>query len=231
MDMETERALDKRWAPVSVSRNADSEFKLRTRDPVKAFTYICLGCAPWKTENIEQESDDEDEEDEESIEQKKKDDAGIALKQSTAVRDPDNFETHVYNDFFGYAVMELVENLLVDFDEAAGDWKMYCEDGETVNAVCIAFATMFLTMLATLERNDLFKSDSEVKNIGAIIGLFIRFIVDVEEYGIDWDGYDVKIKAYAAKHDVIIHGLNHRYVESSDETVELPEVSANSNDP
>ena len=73
MDMETERALDKRWAPVSVSRNADSEFKLRTRDPVKAFTYICLGCAPWKTENIEQESDDEDEEDEESIEQKKKD--------------------------------------------------------------------------------------------------------------------------------------------------------------
>lgn len=100
-----------------------------------------------------------------------------------------------------------------------------------MNAVCIAFATMFLTMLATLERNDLFKSDSEVKNIGAIIGLFIRFIVDVEEYGIDWDGYDVKIKAYTAKHDVIIHGLNHRYGESSDETVELPEASANSNDP
>jgi hypothetical protein len=70
VDMETERALNKRWAPVSVSRNADSEFRLRTRDPVKAFTYICLGCAPWNTEQKEDESEDE-----ESIEQKKKDDA------------------------------------------------------------------------------------------------------------------------------------------------------------
>ncbi|KAJ6124912.1 hypothetical protein N7471_012229 [Penicillium samsonianum] len=91
---------------------------------------------------------------------------------------------------------------------------------------------MFLTMLATLERNDLFKLDSEVKNIGAIIGLFIRFIVDVEEYGIDWDGHDANIKAYAAKHDVTIHGLNHpRYAKSSGETAKLPKPTANANDP
>ncbi|KAJ6180355.1 hypothetical protein N7519_010816 [Penicillium mononematosum] len=302
VDMETKRALDKRWAPVSVSRNADSEFKLRTRGPVKAFSYICLGCAPWKTENKD-ESEDEAEEDEEFIEQKKKDDAEaddattlkpasehpgekwifttagvakwVALKRGTAVRDPDNFEMHVYNDFFGYAVMELVENLLLDFEEADGDWKMQwaiceatglyfqmdaimplvgfvslgpsrilrvnetltsatysCDDGETVNAVFIAFATMFLTMLSTLERNDLFKPYSEVKNVGAIMGLFIRFIVDVEEYGIDWDDHDAKIKAYATKHNVKIHGLNHpRYEESSGETVELPEATANANDP
>jgi hypothetical protein len=199
----------------------------------------------------------------------------VALKRGTAVRDPDNFDMHVYNDFFGYAVMELVENLLLDFDEADGDWKMQwaiceatglyfqmdaipplvgfvslapsgilrvdetltsaiysCEDGETVNAVFIAFATMFLTVLSTLERNDLFKPDSEVKNIGAIMGLFIRFIVDVEECGIDWDDHDAKIRAYAAKHNVKIHGLNHtRYEESSGDTVELPEATANANDP
>ncbi|OQE17495.1 hypothetical protein PENFLA_c024G02291 [Penicillium flavigenum] len=282
VDMETKRALDKRWAPISVSRNADSEFKLRTRDPVKAFSYICLGCAPWRTRTENKDDfEDEDGEDEEFIEQKKKDDAEaddattlkpasehpgekwifttagvakwVALKRSTAVRDPDNFDMHVYNDFFGYAVMELVQNLLLDFDEADGDWKMQwaiceatglyfqmdaimpivgCDDGETVNAVFIAFATMFLTMLSTLERNDLFKPDSEVKNIGAIMGLFIRFIVDVEEYGIDWDDHDAKIKAYAAKHNVKIHGLNHpRYEKSSGETVELPEATANANDP
>ena len=46
---------------------------MRTRDSVKAFSYICLGCA--QTEIIENESADEDEEDEELIEQKKKDDA------------------------------------------------------------------------------------------------------------------------------------------------------------
>lgn len=107
-----------------------------------------------------------------------------------------------------------------------------CDDGDTVNAMFIAFATMFLTMLATLERNDLFKSDSEVKNIGAIIGLFIRFIIDIEAYGIDWDGQDANLKAYAAKHDITIHGLNHpHYEESAGETVELPEATANSNDP
>lgn len=171
--------------------------------------------------------------------------------------------------------MELVENLLLDFDEAAGDWKMQwaiceatglyfqtdaimpmvgfvslapsrilgvdgtltgainsCDDGETVNAVFIAFGTMFLTMLATLERNGLFKPDSEVKNIGAMIGLFIRFSVDFKEYGIDQGDHGAKIEAYAAKHDVTIHGLNHpRYEKSSDETVELPEATANANDP
>ncbi|CDM26750.1 hypothetical protein DTO013E5_7047 [Penicillium roqueforti] len=281
VDMETERELNKRWAPVSVSRNAASEFKLRTRDPVKAFSYICLGRAPWKTESTDDESEDEDEEDEELIEQKKKDDAeadkatalepasehprekwiftnaGIAkwitLQQGTIARDPDNFGMYVYNDFLGYAVMELVENLLLDFDEAAGDWKMQwaiceatglyfqtdaimpmvgCDDGETVNAVFIAFGTMFLTMLATLERNGLFKPDSEVKNIGAMIGLFIRFSVDFKEYGIDQGDHGAKIEAYAAKHDVTIHGLNHpRYEKSSDETVELPEATANANDP
>ncbi|KAJ5207129.1 hypothetical protein N7491_002240 [Penicillium cf. griseofulvum] len=60
VDMEIERALDRRWASVSVSRNADSGFKLRTRDPVKAFLIT--------------ENESEDEEDEEFIEQKRKDD-------------------------------------------------------------------------------------------------------------------------------------------------------------
>lgn len=97
-----------------------------------------------------------------------------------------------------------------------------------MNAMFTAFATMFLAMLATLERNDLFKSDSEVKNIGAIMGLFIRFMIDVEDY----DGQYAGIEAYAAKHDITIHGLNHpSYAKPSGETVELPEATANSNDP
>lgn len=58
------------------------------------------------------------------------------LKQGTAVRDPDNFDMHIYNDFFGYAIMELVENLFLDFDEAAGDWKMQW-------AICEATALYF----------------------------------------------------------------------------------------
>ncbi|KAL2698660.1 hypothetical protein AAEP93_010048 [Penicillium crustosum] len=280
VDMETKRALDKRWAPVSVSRNADSEFRLQTRDPVKAYAYVCLGRAPWNTRQND-EFEDEYEEDEESIEQKKKDDAEadnattlkpasehpgekwiftnagvekwITLNLSTTVRNPDNFDMYIHNDFFGYAIMELVENLYVDFDEAAGDWKMQwaiceatalyfqtdaimpmvgCEDGPTVNLMFIGLATMFLSMLATLERNDLFKPDSEVKNIGAIMGLFIRFMIDVESSGITWDRQYADIEAYAAKHDITIHGLNHlRYNKPRGEMAGLPEATANSDDP
>ncbi|KAJ5503150.1 hypothetical protein N7463_006024 [Penicillium fimorum] len=86
----------------------------------------------------------------------------------------------LYNDFFGYAIMEQVANLLLDVEEAGDDRKMQwaiceatglyfqidsimpmvgCEDEDTVNEVCTGFAAMFLTMLATLERNDIFKSD------------------------------------------------------------------------
>lgn len=48
----------------------------------------------------------------------------MALRQQTTVRDPDNFGMYVYNDFFGYSLMELIENSLIDFEEADGDWKM-----------------------------------------------------------------------------------------------------------
>ncbi|KAJ5788045.1 hypothetical protein N7457_003035 [Penicillium paradoxum] len=278
-EAELKPILDKRWSAVSVSRNADCSFRLRTADRVDAFTYVCLGCAPWRTE-IHEDEDEEDETDEEELEKRKRDDAeadkettlepasehpnekwiftnaGIskwmALRQQTSVRDPDNFEMHVYNDYFGYGIMELVENLLVDFEEATGDWKMQwaicegtglyfqmsaimqlvgCEDGETVNAVFIAFGTMFLTMLATLERNDILKPDSEIKNIGAVMGMFIRFMVDLKDYGINWPQHEPKIKAYAAKHDIKIYGLNDPCYEEPSDEVEIPEATAGANDP
>ncbi|KAJ5824359.1 hypothetical protein N7447_006699 [Penicillium robsamsonii] len=126
---------------------------------------------------------------------------------------------HVHNDFFGYVIMELVENLLLGFEEADDDWKMHREGSDTANTMRVAFATIFLNMLATLKRND---SDSEVKTVGTIVGLFVRFIVSVEEYGIDWDDHGAKIEAYAAKHDITIHGSNHtRYKRSSGESMEM----------
>lgn len=107
-----------------------------------------------------------------------------------------------------------------------------CEDGPTVKLMFMGFATMFLSMLATLERNGLFNLDSEAKNIGAIMGLFIRFMVEVSAYGIRWDRQCADIEAYAAKHGITIHGSNHpRYEKPPVETVGLPEATANSNDP
>ena len=62
----------------------------------------------------------------------------ITLNLSTTVLNPDNFDMYIHNDFVGYAIMELVENLYVDFDEAAGDWKMQW-------AICEATALYFQT--------------------------------------------------------------------------------------
>lgn len=39
------------------------------------------------------------------------------------LRNPDNFNMYTYNDHFGYGLIEMLQNLLVDFSEAEGDWK------------------------------------------------------------------------------------------------------------
>lgn len=39
------------------------------------------------------------------------------------LRCPDAFDMHIYNDFEGYGVLEVLENLLLDFVEADGNWK------------------------------------------------------------------------------------------------------------
>lgn len=70
-EAELKLILDKRWSLVSVSRNADYSFRLRTRDLVRAYTYICLGRAPWKTQISE---DEEDESEDEELEQTKNND-------------------------------------------------------------------------------------------------------------------------------------------------------------
>jgi hypothetical protein len=41
----------------------------------------------------------------------------------TYLRSPGAFDMDVYNDFEGYGVMEVLENLILDFVEADGNWK------------------------------------------------------------------------------------------------------------
>lgn len=60
---------DPRWSKVSASANADMEFKMITRDPVKAFSWVCLCESRFHGE-------DEDEEDEESEEEKDEEEDG-----------------------------------------------------------------------------------------------------------------------------------------------------------
>ena len=41
----------------------------------------------------------------------------------SSLRDPDMFDMYIYNDFAGYGLLEVVGNLLLDFEEAKDDWK------------------------------------------------------------------------------------------------------------
>lgn len=47
----------------------------------------------------------------------------ITLSIQAQVRDPDAMGMYTYNDHFGYGILELAQNLLLDFDEAKGNWK------------------------------------------------------------------------------------------------------------
>jgi hypothetical protein len=65
---EIKRMLNKRWSAVSVTRNADEEFRKNCLDPARGFNFVCLGRLPWN-------SSVEDSEDEDDEEQRKKDTA------------------------------------------------------------------------------------------------------------------------------------------------------------
>ncbi|KAJ5368896.1 uncharacterized protein N7496_008656 [Penicillium cataractarum] len=143
------------------------------------------------------------------------------------LRNPDMFDMYLYNDFYGYGLVEVLGNLLLDFEEAKDDWKQQwyiCEavmlfffrydpaalfmidDGDGLDMFLHAVRTMFLAMMATLERLDLLKPDSEIKNIGMVMGLAIR----LDAFAEDNEGTEDLPKylyAYAAKHNIVLRDV------------------------
>ncbi|KAK6509222.1 hypothetical protein TWF481_003982 [Arthrobotrys musiformis] len=57
----------KRWAKISGSGNLDDNYKLATRNPTKAYKYVCICQAPFSGED-DDDDDDEDDEDEDEDE-------------------------------------------------------------------------------------------------------------------------------------------------------------------
>lgn len=47
----------------------------------------------------------------------------ISVSIQAQVRDPDSMGMYTYNDHFGYGMVEVAQNLLLDFDEAPPYWK------------------------------------------------------------------------------------------------------------
>ncbi|KAJ5736113.1 uncharacterized protein N7483_001238 [Penicillium malachiteum] len=116
------------------------------------------------------------------------------------VREPWVFSLHTFKYHQSYGLIELLENLLLDFDEEEGNWKnqwAICEaigliftrgtmelidhvdDPNCLFELCRLVQIMFLTMLATLERQNLLGPDSEVKNLGVVMGMYVLVAAEI----------------------------------------------------
>ncbi|KAL4803157.1 hypothetical protein BDV18DRAFT_163216 [Aspergillus unguis] len=231
-------ALNKRWSAVSVSRNLAQAY-LERRD---LESYICI-CQSQINARGPDDSDDEDEDEDEEVSKIPKCDAGktcvcnkpasghpehpytlvTAAYQKfsdqiihTNVRLPDAFDMYVFNDFAGYGVLEVLQNLAVDFEEARaqGDWKEMLDMG-TVCTTFNLFGQMFLTMLATFESKGMLKPDSEVKNLGFIMAMYIWLADELRKSsclerhtfeGPDFSRFDYYVFLYAKKYNIKLQG-------------------------
>lgn len=69
--------------------------------------------------------------------------------------------------------------------------------------LCRLVATMFLTMLATLERYNLLKPDSEIENLAPIMALCI--LIAQQDVSVDgFEDLDTRVLAYATKYKIAL---------------------------
>ncbi|RAQ66975.1 hypothetical protein COH20_003493 [Aspergillus flavus] len=178
------------------------------------------------------------------------------------IRCPDVFNMEVFNDFTGYALIEVAQNLVLGFVEAEGDWKeqwavceavgisimgdmfmplAYVDYGDLANDTFCLFFAMFLTMLAKLESQGLLGPDSEVKNLGMVMALYLCTNSDMRAYGIcegnedkknkvaEFYNSDERILAYANKYNIDLRGPSN--IESCVEELDDVELPPAQNDP
>ncbi|KAK4247457.1 hypothetical protein C7999DRAFT_14520 [Corynascus novoguineensis] len=225
-----------RWAATSATGNIDTEYRLAWKDPEKAYTFVCWCRPPFEEDPGEDEDEDEDDDDEDDEDDPSKrgtclcgkpvdehpDHKWMAtnacrrkffgLTQMALFRDPANFDLHAYNHYTAYGMVEMVENLLLDFSLA-----------ELMRLV----GRVFLAMLSRLERIGRLKPDSEVKNLSLIMSLYIRLAYTLREndiftgrrtdkvelkaadgsaesYTFDLNKFDGYICGYADRHNITI---------------------------
>ncbi|KAF2182399.1 hypothetical protein K469DRAFT_690860 [Zopfia rhizophila CBS 207.26] len=172
----------------------------------------------------------------------------------TAKRDQDLFGMYIYNDFTGYGLQEVIENQLAAINslmakkpeppavtlwvqlsafahwlntQELGPWMMM-DDGERWNDTVAMIGIGILATLNALERANLLKRDSLIKDIGLVLSLLGSFVATccdhVGEAPYISNSREVcwpyKIVAYAKAHDIEIsgvHGIEKTFVEEYDD--------------
>ncbi|CZT49050.1 uncharacterized protein RSE6_09832 [Rhynchosporium secalis] len=136
------------------------------------------------------------------------------LDKEYAKRDQDAADMHIYNDWNGWGMSELLENFLKDFNKdvfkkTASPYQKWAyieglavfffgaememvywlgnEDGDRVTEIAQIVGTMILTTFDVPKEHDLFKPDSEVVNIGIVSLLMLHlFKQKAMDFDCDW---------------------------------------------
>ncbi|KAK0388455.1 hypothetical protein NLU13_4699 [Sarocladium strictum] len=212
----------KRWSKVSASKNLDVHYLKSTKDPAKAYSWKTF-CKPGGSKDPYDDEEEEDEEEEEGTSatgpscdggkkcpcNKPADDLpshpyvfthASMIKQNVAsnmldLRDPDSFEMYTYNDHASYGALEVLRNLMLDFDEAyrnhdwpemwvvvetiplfmlfgGGDMVCMCDDGATVQETVGVLLRAPLAAIAALEAHGGEEAAWQPRNVGWILSLW-----------------------------------------------------------
>ncbi|RBR26898.1 uncharacterized protein FIESC28_00324 [Fusarium coffeatum] len=107
-------------------------------------------------------------------------------------RDQDDFDLHIYNDFTAYGMHELMENIFLQFNsvfKAKASYRDFwpeveglalilrsvCDDPAKCEAISEMVGYLTLATIDALKKQDVFKPDSEIKNLGLVLFMLVRW--------------------------------------------------------
>jgi len=123
------------------------------------------------------------------------------------LRNPDTFAMYTFNDHMAYGALEVVQNMLLDFDEAykaqqwreswavveglalfmlvgEGDSMCLADDGEMIEKTAEQIARMVLAALAMLDGKAQLADATDIKNLGWVMALYQEMAKSMQGQGL-----------------------------------------------
>ncbi|KAF5565734.1 hypothetical protein FPHYL_4135 [Fusarium phyllophilum] len=133
-------------------------------------------------------------------------------EQECLKRSPDDFDLYIYNDFGGYGALEVLENIIAQFNLVFKPKSTYrnfwpeveglamilrgglleyvmIDDGARVQVTCEVVGDLILATIEALKKQDVFKPDSEIRNLGLVLFMFIRWGREQSDYGVEEENW------------------------------------------
>jgi hypothetical protein len=150
------------------------------------------------------------------------------------MRNPDAMGMYTFNDHMAYGALEVVQNMMLDFDEAyqgnrllelwsvlegialfvakgEGELMSMADDGARIQETVEQLARMMLTGLAALEAENKLK---EIKNVGLVIAFFLQLGETWQEMSLLGESAPSKAKTFKfipEKLDRYLHAIAKRH--------------------